>query len=300
MMNQRLSDERIALNAHSRALSNPITAALANEAMARGRERDAAQALARETAAGAADEMRKRLDAEARIAELEAMVARLREALQTVVDETPFCTCVADYTSRGLVAPDCFYHQMNIAWEAARAALEVSLEAATTAGQGGDAEVPLRVTLFQQGSFTLHSGSQSTFKIDCDALTDDDWKALAAEAAKRLSPFGIAEGVPTGGLRFADALQAHRSEGCERVLVVDDVLTTGRSMEEMREKFSLDKTIGVVAFARGPVPDWVTALFTAGQGGDAEVQVKQAPTKSPQMGWIGQGDDRMSAGGDWR
>jgi hypothetical protein len=122
-------------------------------------------------------------------------------------------------------------------------------------------EAAQRAALFQRGQFTLHSGATSDFKIDCDALTDEDWAALAQEAAKVLPPFGVVIGVPTGGIKFAAALEAYKAEGAERVLIADDVLTTGRSMEEKRSGWAVE-TIGVVAFARGPVPDWITPLFT--------------------------------------
>jgi orotate phosphoribosyltransferase len=44
-------------------------------------------------------------------------------------------------------------------------------------------------------------------------------------------------------------------------LIVDDVLTTGKSMEEMRKKHSNVLTIGVVLFARGKCPKWVEPIF---------------------------------------
>jgi adenine/guanine phosphoribosyltransferase-like PRPP-binding protein len=45
----------------------------------------------------------------------------------------------------------------------------------------------------------------------------------------------------------------------DRLLIVDDVWTTGGSMEEHRAGRD---AIGAVLFARGPVADWVTPLFT--------------------------------------
>jgi len=35
------------------------------------------------------------------------------------------------------------------------------------------------MNLFQFGDFSLHSGSKSKWKIECDALTDEDVEALA-------------------------------------------------------------------------------------------------------------------------
>ena len=128
------------------------------------------------------------------------------------------------------------------------------------------------MSLFQLGEFTLASGQTSTFKIDCDALTADDWAALAHLAADRLPPFSQVMGVPTGGHPFALALRRYATTS-PRLLIAEDVVTTGGSMEryvaELREMGKVCHVpadaadiIGVCAFARGPVPAWVTPLFT--------------------------------------
>lgn len=117
------------------------------------------------------------------------------------------------------------------------------------------------MNLFQRSDIVLHSGEPSTWKIECDALEDDDIKTVAMLIAEWMHPFGNVEGVPQGGLRLASALKPYRSEGLP--LIVDDVLTTGASMEEHRAG-RLAK--GAVIFARGPVPFWVLPLFRlAGQ-----------------------------------
>lgn len=56
------------------------------------------------------------------------------------------------------------------------------------------------MSLFKLGDFELHSGQRSNWKIDCDALTPADWRALAKMIVDRLAPFGAVEGVPRGGL----------------------------------------------------------------------------------------------------
>src|SRR5688572_33099410 len=90
------------------------------------------------------------------------------------------------------------------------------------------------MSLFQSGKFHLHSGAVAHWKIDCDALTDDDLATLAEMAAPFvLNGFGSVEGVPKGGLRFARHF-SHLRGHTDRVLIVDDVLTTGKSMEEQR------------------------------------------------------------------
>ncbi len=108
--------------------------------------------------------------------------------------------------------------------------------------------------LFKVGEFTLRSGAKSKFKIECDALTPEDWEGLALMAVEHLPPFGLVEGVPRGGLPFADALRPYATPGCETLLIVDDVGTTGGSMERHRNG---RKAIGLVAFKRGPLPPWV-------------------------------------------
>lgn len=67
-------------------------------------------------------------------------------------------------------------------------------------------------SLFRSGAFTLHAGNSSDFKIDCDALTDDDWVALAMMIARVVGPFSAVEGVPTGGVSLARALGCHVSD----------------------------------------------------------------------------------------
>ena len=113
------------------------------------------------------------------------------------------------------------------------------------------------MSLFQLGNFVLHSGQKSNWKISCDFLTRDDWDTLAAIAVERLPAFGSVEGVTRGGWEFAGSLRSYCTRG--PLLIADDVLTTGRSMEELRAG---RKAIGVVVFARGPCLPWVVPLFS--------------------------------------
>ncbi len=95
------------------------------------------------------------------------------------------------------------------------------------------------------------------WKIECDALTDADWDCLAYMVSERMA-FSAVEGVPTGGLRFARALEKHAGKGGP-LLIADDVLTTGGSMEEHRAGREAQ---GVVAFSRcEEVPRWIVPLF---------------------------------------
>lgn len=111
--------------------------------------------------------------------------------------------------------------------------------------------------LFQTGAFILHSGLEASFKIDADALTDKDWATLARLITTRIPPFGQVEGVPSGGLQLAAELEIYKTEG--PLLIVDDVLTTGGSMEEWRAG---REAIGAVVFARSDCPNWIIPLFT--------------------------------------
>lgn len=115
------------------------------------------------------------------------------------------------------------------------------------------------MTLFDATPFTSHSGKPLDFKIECDFLTTSDWLNLAAIVARRVQ-FGAVIGVPRGGLTFAWALESYATEG--PTLIVDDVLTTGASMEEYHKHAD---DIGVVVFCRKPFPwpSWITPLFVA-------------------------------------
>lgn len=115
------------------------------------------------------------------------------------------------------------------------------------------------MSLFENREFISHSGLTLSFKINCDALADEDIETLANIIAKKFS-FSKIYGVPQGGLRLAKALEKHLSP-MGPTLIVDDVLTTGKSMEEAKEKIGGDP-IGVVIFARGFYPLWVRPIFT--------------------------------------
>jgi hypothetical protein len=118
------------------------------------------------------------------------------------------------------------------------------------------------VTLFEKKSFTMHSGGSSEFKIECDSLTDDDLETLAYLIAQKYN-FKLVKGVPTGGTALAKKLSKYSDMGASTFLIVDDVLTTGKSMEAMRYALSdrFKDIKGVVVFARGKCPDWVEPVF---------------------------------------
>ena len=115
-----------------------------------------------------------------------------------------------------------------------------------------------KLPLFQaHGIFRLHSGEISTFMINCEALTYKSLEAIAQELYVLLPGFGSVEGVPRGGLRLAKAMKRYVTEG--PLLIVDDVYTTGRSLEEHRAG---REAIGAVIFARKSIDlPWVRAFM---------------------------------------
>ena len=76
-------------------------------------------------------------------------------------------------------------------------------------------------------------------------------------------PFCSAVGIPRGGLLLGSYLNLYSTQNNDDpYLIVDDVLTTGGSMVEYREKhFKNKNVIGWVVFARNKPQDWVNSLF---------------------------------------
>ena len=127
----------------------------------------------------------------------------------------------------------------------------------------------MRDTLFIKKDFVMHSGGLAHYKIECDALTDGDIETLAWIIAQKTHETvpnhkgtGIKSvyGVPRGGVRLAKAVEQYIDPEGSIKLIVDDVLTTGTSMELAKAQGHGD--VGVVIFARGPCPDWVKPIFT--------------------------------------
>ena len=119
--------------------------------------------------------------------------------------------------------------------------------------------------LFQSVDFTSHSGLDLTWKIEMNALSDPEWFTISKMILELSPPFKEAIGIPTGGTKLGSLLNAHGTgKRKDPICIVDDVLTTGNSMNEFMTKRSWrnpTKYIGWVVFARGKCPNWVTALF---------------------------------------
>lgn len=123
------------------------------------------------------------------------------------------------------------------------------------------------MNLFQLGTFVLSSGGTSDFKIECDALTDEDWKCLGYLASQKLPPYRSAMGVLSrNAQKFAIAMYPYEVKDGSTDLMVwcDDVLTTGttlrETMQQAKERWE-GTTVGVVAFARKQPPEGITAVF---------------------------------------
>jgi orotate phosphoribosyltransferase len=128
-----------------------------------------------------------------------------------------------------------------------------------------------KARLFNRGFFRLSSGENSSFKIDCDALSDKDLEAIASVIAQTVDFFEV-YGVPTGGRRLAEILRKYCSRhrvGREVVLIVDDVYNTGESIRKVKERLlqirsahETEEIVGFVIFSRHKPAPWVHSVFT--------------------------------------
>lgn len=117
------------------------------------------------------------------------------------------------------------------------------------------------MSLFQLGDFVSHAGVNLSWKIECDALTDADWDCLAKMISERCQ-FGSVYGIPRGGVKLQNALEKYVNPDSKTRLVVDDVYTTGKSMDDVMQ----NGDIGFVVFARRPIifsaDRYIRSLFT--------------------------------------
>jgi hypothetical protein len=113
------------------------------------------------------------------------------------------------------------------------------------------------MSLFYKKPFKSASGQILQWKIECDALTKKDWECLAYMIHERCGEFGSVYGIPTGGEPLAKALEQYANPASSIRLLVDDVYTTGGSIEKYRQPNDL---VWVV-FARKRPTHGVNALF---------------------------------------
>lgn len=128
------------------------------------------------------------------------------------------------------------------------------------------------MSLFEEKAFISHAGLDLTWKVECDALTDNDWYCLARRAYELL-PHGQNRYayIPKGGYKFFKAYTAyiitqpvHFGEK-PAYIIFDDVYTTGRSMGAyeflLRSNGYEGPIIGCVVFARQTTPIWIEAIW---------------------------------------
>lgn len=131
--------------------------------------------------------------------------------------------------------------------------------------------------LFRLGTYVLHSGIRTGFKIDCDGLSGRELHALVFVARTLTRPYKEVLGVPTGGLALAKELEFFADPNADSILIVDDVLTTGDSMHQFVEELARHRNVnlpvqGLVMFARGECPGWITPIFTLNPRAAEEIQ----------------------------
>jgi hypoxanthine phosphoribosyltransferase len=116
------------------------------------------------------------------------------------------------------------------------------------------------MSIFIKKDFISHAGMSLDFKIECDNLTDEDIETLAYIISKEVK-FRDVIGIPTGGIRLQNALEKYKIESSILpIIIVDDVLTTGKSMKEYKKKYNAD--YGYVIFSRAKrLPSWIGAIF---------------------------------------
>ncbi len=112
------------------------------------------------------------------------------------------------------------------------------------------------MSLIETNLFTSHSGLLLNWKIDCDFIDDTSLDHLASIVESKFFYRDVV-GIPRGGLRFAEKLKRSSNRLAHSTLLVDDVLTTGKSFIDMYKPGDLC----VVIFARGPCPPFVHPIF---------------------------------------
>ena len=113
--------------------------------------------------------------------------------------------------------------------------------------------------LFQEEDFIGHSGGQLHWKIEMDALEDEEWKCIARMIMEiETRPFCSAIGIPRGGLKLSVYLNDYSTQDeNDPYLICDDVLTTGGSMDYRKPQ----GYFGWVVFARTQPAEWIKPLF---------------------------------------
>ena len=121
--------------------------------------------------------------------------------------------------------------------------------------------------LFRSIDFKSHAGLDLSWKIEMDALSENEWFTIARMILEISPPFHSAIGIPRGGVLLGELLNKYGTGNEEDPFcIVDDVLTTGKSMIDYREEMNIERwqkscALGWVVFARVKPPKWIKALF---------------------------------------
>ena len=82
------------------------------------------------------------------------------------------------------------------------------------------------MNLFIKENFISHAGLPLTWKVECDALTEKDYEALAKIVSEKIT-FCDVKGIPRGGIPFEKALKKYCTYNeSDPLLICDDVYTT--------------------------------------------------------------------------
>ena len=108
--------------------------------------------------------------------------------------------------------------------------------------------------LFQEEDFIGHSGGQLHWKIEMDALEDEEWKCIARMIME----------IETRPLSVYLNDYSTQDEN-DPYLICDDVLTTGGSMDYFINQYFRNRKpqgyFGWVVFARTQPTEWIKPLF---------------------------------------
>lgn len=120
--------------------------------------------------------------------------------------------------------------------------------------------------LFQLKEFTSHAGQKLPWKIECDALSHNEWSCIAEMIMEYEDrPFRAVIGIPSGGNMLSFKLAKYcTGEARHGILIVDDVYTTGKSFRDFIDRYQYHKDINLmcwVAFARIKPEEGINALF---------------------------------------
>lgn len=121
--------------------------------------------------------------------------------------------------------------------------------------------------MFKWKPFKSHAGKPLSWKIECDDLSDEDIDCLAKLVYTKYSYEEVSYPSTNSAnvINLVSKLERHKSFNADYdYLIVDDVLTTGKSMNDIYEHLHTNhgyKIKGVVIFARNECPDWITPIF---------------------------------------